>query len=399
MKSHEKNADLATSRASRNFLSPLFSAAALALAGCGGGSESGSSATSEPSGTYYGVTGVKDGSSTTICLDNAAYIDPQSDNGKAVTAAIVNYYGLTGSTNSISGNSQSCASKFPLATSIITVDFYNKVVVPAASAPPPTGTGSGGTGAGTGTGTGSGSGSGSAPLYIEWNGSSNGTVVVDSNNDHFAVSASTMELFYQRSTSDAVRLNGLTLNSTSQIVDAGVVRGYVGLADSTSGGKIAALYCSDGSLMNINISSTWTMVCSGNNTGTGGAGGSGSPGGSGGGSQTSPPTRSFINWYNSLNGKVVNDAGNEKFSFYADTRCIFSHKRQVETSNFCLSSGNTGSFAGQPVKVMLAAATSGGCIAVLASPNGNQIDIFTSPAGIQTVTQRNTQWDTSGCTR
>ncbi len=99
------------------------------LVGCGGGGD-------EPSGsggTYYGVTGVKNGSFTTICLDNAVYIDPNSDNGKNVTQQIASFYGLSGGITTLSGTGQSCADKFPLASPIITVDYYNNVVLVAGS--------------------------------------------------------------------------------------------------------------------------------------------------------------------------------------------------------------------------------------------------------------------------
>jgi hypothetical protein len=112
------------------------------------------------------------------------------------------------------------------------------------------------------------------------------------------------------------------------------------------------------------------------------------------------PVRSFINWVNNANGVVVKDAGNENFAFYSDTRCLYSYARQQETANFCLFQGSAqGSFAGVPVQVMAATNVNGsGCVAVLADPYGRQIDIYTDPYGIQTVSPLNTYWMTTGCT-
>lgn len=111
------------------------------------------------------------------------------------------------------------------------------------------------------------------------------------------------------------------------------------------------------------------------------------------------PSRAFIRWNNSGNGEIIKDANNENFAFYSDTRCLYSYARQVETTNFCLSSGRSdGYFAGVYVQVMLASSTTGGCIAVLADQYGRQVDIYTSSSGIQTVAPQNSYWQTWGCT-
>jgi hypothetical protein len=111
------------------------------------------------------------------------------------------------------------------------------------------------------------------------------------------------------------------------------------------------------------------------------------------------PARSFISWTNSVNGEVVKDAGNENFAFYSDSACLYSYARQQETTNFCLYQGSAqGSFAGVAVRVILATNSTGtGCLAVLADPYGRQVDIYTDPYGIQTVSVLNTYWYTSGC--
>jgi hypothetical protein len=111
------------------------------------------------------------------------------------------------------------------------------------------------------------------------------------------------------------------------------------------------------------------------------------------------PARGFITWTNSANGVDVKDANNEDFAFYSDDRCLYSYATGGETTNFCLYSGASyGNFAGVPVQVMLATSSAGGCIAVLADYYGRQVDIYTSSAGIQTVSPLSTYWQTAGCT-
>lgn len=95
---------------------------------------------------------------------------------------------------------------------------------------------------------------------------------------------------------------------------------------------------------------------------------------------------------------MVLDADNERFSFYSDTRCLYSYNRNEETTNFCLTSGFSGNFAGRAITVLRVAGTNGTCVVALADPNGYQIDIFTSATGVQTVTVKTTKWDTAGCT-
>jgi hypothetical protein len=108
--------------------------------------------------------------------------------------------------------------------------------------------------------------------------------------------------------------------------------------------------------------------------------------------------RTFIPWTGNVNGVVVKDAGNESFAFYSDTRCLYSYLRNQETTNFCLTSGYSGNFAGQPIIVMGAANVTGvGCLAVLADPYGRQIDVYTDAYGIQTVRVLSTYWVRGSC--
>jgi hypothetical protein len=108
--------------------------------------------------------------------------------------------------------------------------------------------------------------------------------------------------------------------------------------------------------------------------------------------------RTFISWTGNVNGVVVKDAGNESFAFYSDTRCLYSYSRNQETTNFCLTSGYNGNFAGQSVIVMSAVTVTGtGCLAVLADPYGRQIDIYTDAYGTQTVQVLSTYWLRGSC--
>jgi hypothetical protein len=118
-----------------------------------------------------------------------------------------------------------------------------------------------------------------------------------------------------------------------------------------------------------------------------------------GGTGGNTTARAYIRWNGNANGEIVKDANNEDFAFYADTRCIYSFARRVETTNFCLGTNPAyaGVFAGLAVHVQSARGTAGGCIAVLATPEGLQVDIFTDSAGIQTVRALSTRWDTTGC--
>ena len=109
-------------------------------------------------------------------------------------------------------------------------------------------------------------------------------------------------------------------------------------------------------------------------------------------------SRTFTSWTGNINGVVVKDAGNESFAFYSDTGCLYSYARDQETTNFCLTNGANGNFAGQAVIVMSATNVYGnGCLAVLADPYGRQVDIYTNAFGTQIVQVLSTYWLTDGC--
>lgn len=347
----------------------LIAALALALAACGGGGDGEADAVEKG---YYGVIGLKNGSIATICIDGAAFTDPKSASGDGITRNVIAYYGLSGDINSYSGTGQSCLDKFPLASTVLTIDYYNSVVRGAANVTPES--------------------TPQAPptsvQYVNWIGSSNNEVIRDKSNDAFAVDAVSRALVYLGNGTSPANLTGLTVDGGGKVVDRGTIRGSVVLGPAVNSTQIAVLSCLDGAAMDIVITSGWSLIC-GTSTSTGSTGGA-----------ATPTPRAFINWVNSVNGVTVKDANNESFAFYSDTRCLYSYNTQSETSNFCLSGANSGSFAGQAVSITRARAVGaigGGCIAVLSDPNGFQIDIFTSPAGVQIVQRNNTQWDSTGC--
>lgn len=240
---------------------------------------------------------------------------------------------------------------------------------------------SSGGGSSTGTGTGSGgSGSGSSGYY-SWNGSVNGTVVKDNDNESYQVRTSDGTVVDSTNTI----LTGLTVDSSANVRAGGSIVGYVGLAPAaSSSGKVAVFYCSNGSYLDVVVTSTWTTRCgsgssSGGGTSTGGSSGGSSSGGSSGGS-----SRSFYTWTGNANGEVVLDATDESFRFYTDTGCIYSDNTRTEYTNFCLSGANV-YFSGSTYSVSRIRATNGSCIAGLLTSDGYYADIYTSAGRIQYI--------------
>ncbi len=212
----------------------------IGLAACGGG---GSSSSVVNQGTYYGVTGTKNGSTYTVCIDNSEFYDPNSDMGKSITKSVVNYYGMSGNINSLSGNGESCRSKFPLANVIITVSFYNSYVKgsgPTTPTPPTTPT----------TPTTPGTGETITTNY--WR---------DGAGRSFTTSSTTGSQIYSYST--GAMLNGLTLTGIN-IYLRGSQIGYV---DSGH-----FMYCLNKTTMVITEDSRgWTESCTQSNTNPGGS--------------------------------------------------------------------------------------------------------------------------------
>jgi hypothetical protein len=374
-------------------LTSLITATILSACGGGGGSDSGSNSST----SYLAVTGTKNVTgrpTTTVCIDNIANASATSTAGTNVASNLARFYLITGNYQITSSDAVGC-STLPGAVAV-TVDYYNGTILPWIRANPavtsttptsntPTAT--------TTTTTTTSSQSGSNTAYVQWSGNTNNGGIRDASNDVFGVRASDRTVMYWPGNNQENALNGLSVNSSASIIDSGQTVGYVTLKDASGGGKLAVFICLDGSTMDIVVSAAgWYQSCSTSNSSTGGGSNTGTN------TTTPTPTRNFITWTNSSNGVVVKDASNDSFSFYQDTRCIYSYNTGTETSNFCLAPNSfLANFAGLSVRVILAAAIGGGCIAVLSDSNGYQVDIFTSATQIQTAQIQTTRWNTTGC--
>ena len=115
----------------------LLATAPLALAACGGGGGNGDSG----DGAYYAVEGTRSagGVPVTICLDGAKYVDPSSAAGVQLSANLAKYYGLVGGYRTQAGTGQSCREHYASLDAMLTVDDYNRTVLPALAtgSPPP----------------------------------------------------------------------------------------------------------------------------------------------------------------------------------------------------------------------------------------------------------------------
>jgi hypothetical protein len=104
-------------------------------------------------------------------------------------------------------------------------------------------------------------------------------------------------------------------------------------------------------------------------------------------------SRSFIRWANNVNDTIVLDSSGESFSFFTDTRCLYSHQTGRETTNYCVGANGQANFAGTAIVVMGAnSTTSAGCVAVLASPDGRSVDIYTDSSGTTNFTITSRRW-------
>jgi hypothetical protein len=188
----------------------LLTTATLALlTACGGGGGS------DPSGAFAVTASRSSGGSTsvyTVCVEGIAYYDPATTQGQTLTRNLMQYYGMSGASQSLADSAKTCRQLVPAVNTIVSIDDYNRVVLPAINTSgPPTTAGTGGTG-GTGStgGTGETGNTGipqgpGALTFIAWTGSANGVVVVDVDNEHFAFSTITRCMYSynrQQSTSN-----------------------------------------------------------------------------------------------------------------------------------------------------------------------------------------------------
>jgi hypothetical protein len=321
----------------------------LLTTGCGGGEDSGTS-----SGGYYAVQGIRSTNSAvyTVCIDNAEFTDPKSVKGGGITSALSRYYGLSNWV-ATSGTGEGCASRYPHADTIITVDYYNNTIANSTSTPTPTP---------------------SPTQYIPWSGSVNGTLINDKDDESFQAVSSSGQIF----TKSGTQLTGLKVSGSTLLYNGSQI-GYIGFASAQGGDQLAQMYCSNGEYLDIILSSaSWQYKCNGVTS-------------NGGSTNGSPPgntaTRSFITWTGSANGPVVLDATDERFRFYADSKCIFSDNTQKEYTNFCLS-GNSSTvyFNGNTYTVAKILSTTRQCIVGLVTSDGYFADIYTGSDKVETIT-------------
>lgn len=210
--------------------------------------------------------------------------------------------------------------------------------------------------------------------YISWAGSVNGTFIHDKNDESFKAISSSGQII----TKSGTQLTGLKV-SGSRLLYNGSQIGYIGFAAAQGGGQLAQMYCSNGEYLDIILNSaSWQYKCNGV-TSNGSSTNDSSPG--------NVATRSFITWTGSANGLIVLDATDERFRFYADSKCIFSDNTQKEYNNFCLS-GNSSTiyFNGNTYTVAKILSTTRQCIVGLITSDGYFADIYTGPNKVETIT-------------
>lgn len=235
--------------------SVVVAAIAMALAGCGGGGDG--------STTTYQVTGNKQDKSGnislfTVCLKNAKYETPNSPEGLETTRVLAAFYGLIKPYQSIAneGNGVTCNP----GDMEIDVDYYNKTILPTVRAmvtptptppvnPTPIGPTPGPTPPPANTGTNvTIPDSGQSRGFINWNGSANGYIVLDANDEQFKFFADSRCIyslnFKQETTNFCLIDNSGNANFAGLAVSVTSVKGAQGgcIAALTSGGYLVDIY-------------------------------------------------------------------------------------------------------------------------------------------------------------
>lgn len=204
--------------------------------------------------------------------------------------------------------------------------------------------------------------------YVSWNGSANGTVIKDANNEDFAIDASSRNVV---ALSDGRVLNGATVDSAARVSISGQSIGIVSISASTTGSKIAVFQCNDGSPLDFKASaSTWTYSC-GAGSPTGGTQGPGS--GAGGGSSSS----GYVEWNGSSNGALIVDLDNEFFRARAGSGQV--EAQNGVSLNGLVVSGSTIVYNGNSIgSVALTPGVNGGNVAAFRCANGNLLNLVVS---------------------
>lgn len=190
--------------------------------------------------------------------------------------------------------------------------------------------------------------------YITWNGSANGNIVLDRNNERFRVSTSGGVV-----TEGGIGLGALTVNGSTVIYNGAAI-GSVSLATSTTGSSIAVFRCTNGTLLDIVTGGgTYSIDC----------------GSSGGAPTPPPPTTRYITWNGSANGEVIVDNSNDRFRVNADTLEVIdqSGARLLGTR----VSGATLTINGSAVaSVTYVRSTTGQQIVGFVCPNNRYLEIY-----------------------
>jgi hypothetical protein len=260
----------------------------MGLISCGGG---GGSDTSANSGSYLAVTGTKQvvGNPTvTICLNNVTTdVTANSLKGDIVASNLARFYYITGNYQTTSSNYLNC-SNLPGAVTV-SVSDYNTIILPWIASHPAasTGTGTSTTSSGTSTTT----TNTTANDMVIFPGNINGGGIRDASNDLFWVRVSDRNVLWAKSSTELIRLTGLTVDSQWRLLDGSTPIGNILYLKTSTGSDIAVFHCNDGTQLNITVTASgWSQNCAaGASTST--TGGTGSAGGGAG-----TVTNSYYSW-------------------------------------------------------------------------------------------------------
>ena len=139
--------------------------------------------------------------------------------------------------------------------------------------------------------------------YVVWNGSVNGDIVLDRNNERFRVSVATGAVVLDGGPGVNISLGTLSVIG-STVYYRGSAVASVTLAPGASGGNVAVFRCANGNLLDI-VTGSSSVDC--------GSGTTPPP------PPPPPPATRYITWTGSANGEVIIDNSDDRFRVNADT--------------------------------------------------------------------------------
>jgi hypothetical protein len=249
----------------------------LGLISCGGG---GSNDTSATSGSYLAVTGTKQVAGNpivTVCLNNVSTdVTANSLKGDIVAGNLARFYYISGNYEITSSNYLNC-SNLPGAVTV-SVSDYNTIILPWIASHPPASTGSTSTNTTSSTGTTTTTTNSTANDMVTFPGNVNGGGIRDASNDLFWVRASDRNVLWAKSSTELIRLSGLTVDTQWRLLDGTTPIGNILYLKTSTGSDIAVFHCNDGTQLNITVTASgWSQNCAASSsTGTTGSGTSGS---------------------------------------------------------------------------------------------------------------------------